>query len=403
MARSKGDGGLYKDANGYWTAAVELPPELNGDRRRKVIRRKNRKAALDQLNELKKTIAIYGDIPTTGYTIASWCDYWLKAVIVKDVTPGTLRNHEKNIRNYITPIMGSKKLSRLTPRHVREFHARMIALPLDKELRARPEREWLGEYKGLGGGTIKSAHSSLVRILDDAVNEGQALTNAAKLAGPPKGGESAKASEGLTLEQVKKLLAYIATHPMGAMWATYLLTGLRRGEVVGIEHDRMDFEKNEIDASWQLQTFKKEHVEKARDDYEIRHLRGSLYLTRPKSSAGWRIIPLVEPLRSVLHLHAQGKASGLVFTRGNGNPLPPDAIGREWHKLLEGAKVDTNATLHGTRHTLVDLLYDAGVSEQSIQQIVGHSKIAMTRDYKTRGNPEQARAALEALTVFIQK
>lgn len=403
MARSKGDGGLYKDGKGYWTAAVELPPELNGDRRRKVVRRKNKKAALDQLNELKKTVALYGDIPTTGYTVKEWMEYWLETIAPKTSTPGSLRNYQKNSRNFIVPIMGRQKLSKLTVRHVRAFHDRMSILPLGVEMRERPQKEWEDGYQRLSSATLKSVHSTLSRALSDAVTDGHLLANPAKLAGSPTGGEAGKTIEGLSVDQVKRLLAYIATHPMGAMWATYLLTGLRRGEVLGIERDRLDFEKNELDASWQLQSFKKDLVSNVSKDYEIRHVRGSLYLTRPKSKSGWRVIPLVEPLRSVLKLHTENVEAGLIFTRQNGNPLPPDTVGSDWHKLLKGAGVEAGSTLHGARHTLVDLLYDAGIPEQVIQQIVGHSTASMTRSYKTRGNPEQARAALETLTDFIHK
>lgn len=403
MARSKGDGGLYKDKNGLWTAVVELPQGLDNKRRRKVIRRKNRKAALDQLNELKKTVAMYGDVPTTGYTLKSWNAYWLDKVISKNATPGTYRNYEKNIRNYIDPLIGHQKLSKLTARHIREFHARMSQMPVDKDLREKHEREWVGDYKKLSVGTMRNAHSTLVKVLDAAINDGNALVNAAKLAGTPKVGETGTDAVALSLPEIKRLLAYVATHPMAAMWSTYLLTGLRRGEVLGLESDRVDFENNLLDASWQLQSFKKEHVDNAKEDYEVRHLGGNFYLTRPKSSSGWRILPLVEPLRSVLKLHMQGRGDGLIFTRKAGTPCAPDAIGREWHTLLGGAKIPLGATLHGARHTVIDLLYDAGIEEAIIQQIVGHSKVDMTRSYKTRSNPEQTRKALEALNAIIHR
>ncbi|MGP9487870.1 tyrosine-type recombinase/integrase [Glutamicibacter sp. AOP12-B1-11] len=403
MARSKGDGGLYKDSNGLWTAVVELPQGLDEKRRRKVIRRKSKKAALDQLNELKKSVAVYGDVPTTGYTVKEWTAYWLDKVIAKNATPGTYRNYEKNIRNYIDPLLGRQKLSKLTPRHVRDFHARMAELPVDKDLREKHEREWVGDYKKLGIGTMRNTHSTLAKVLDAAINDGHALVNAAKLSGAPKVGEVATEAVALSVPEIKRLLAYIATHPMGAMWATYLLTGLRRGEVLGIEADRIDFEKNLLDASWQLQSFKKEHVDKAKEDYEVRPLGGNFYLTRPKSSSGWRILPLVEPLRSVLKLHMQDRGEGLIFTRKAGTPCAPDAIGREWHTLLGDAKIPLGSTLHGARHTVIDLLYDAGIEEAIIQQIVGHSKADMTRSYKTRSNPEQARKALEALNTIINK
>ena len=402
MARGKGDGGLYKDSRGLWTAVVELPPSFDGKRRRKVIRRKNKKKALDELNQLKATIAIYGDAVTGGRTVKDWVEYWLESILANKAAPTTYRSYERSARVYIVPMLGKVKLSKVTARHVRDFHAQLAKIPVDKALREKPESQWGAGYKRLTANTIKSAHSALSKMLADAVTEGWILSNPAKIVGAPKVGEKARTIEALSLPMVKRLLAYIATRPDGALWATYLLTGLRRGEVLGLELDRINFDKRTLDASWQLQRISEDHIAKASEDYEVRHMHRTLYLTRPKSKSGWRVIPLVEPLYSILKLHAQGRGPGLLFTREDGGPLNPDKVGDEWHDLLANAKIESGATLHGARHTIVDLLYDAGVSEGVIQQIVGHSTIAMTRSYKTRGNPEQAKKALESLNELLK-
>lgn len=36
------------------------------------------------------------------------------------------------------------------------------------------------------------------------------------------------------------------------------------------------------------------------DNYEVRHVSGGLYLTRPKLKAGWRIVPLYDSLKTIL-------------------------------------------------------------------------------------------------------
>ena len=60
-------------------------------------------------------------------------------------------------------------------------------------------------------------------------------------------------------------------------------------------------------------------------DFELRHLSGGLYLTRPKSDAGRRVIPMFEPLRTILdrHMAATSNDYGLLFTREDGQPIDP--------------------------------------------------------------------------------
>jgi integrase len=141
-------------------------------------------------------------------------------------------------------------------------------------------------------------------------------------------------------------------------------------------------------------------------DYDYRHIDGGLYWTRPKSSAGWRILPLVDPLRSILEFHIASRPDnpwGLVFTRADNRPIDPDQDTRLWRTVLEATGIDKDVPLHGLRHTAVDLLYEAGVDEDLIPMIVGHSDRAMSRAYKTRSATQRRRiqSALEQMSALV--
>lgn len=400
MARSNGEGGLYKDSRGLWTAAVELPEGFDGKRRRKVVRRKKKSDALEELKKLKDEYSKYGDLVTSSQSVGKWVEYWLKDILPGTVAPNTYTKYRNAAESYLIPLLGKVRLDKLTVFRVREFHKQLLETPVNKKLRTLPETQRPEGYKTVGKATLLSVHTALVVTLDAALNERKVNANVARLAGQPQGGEVSEA-KAMTVEGVKRLLAYLATHPEGAMWITYLLTGARRGEVLGLERPRVS---DELDMSWQLLSLSPESVAAARDDYELRHVEKNLWLARPKSKSGWRILPLVEPLKSVLDLHLQGfVGEGLIFRTEAGKPWDPSRVSKAWRKLLEGAKIDEDVNLHGTRHTLIDLLYDAGVPEQTIQQIVGHSDIKMTRSYKTRVNQGQAKKALESLGKFIDE
>lgn len=404
LARRNGEGGLYQDSRGFWTATVELPRGQDDKRRRKVIRRKSKVQALRELRALQAELKDNGDIATSTTTVEQWAWHWFNEILHGTVSPNTIRQRRNSLENHIIPFIGKKRMDKLTTQDVRNWYGALSELPANKKLRDKPRAEWGEDYKTLSQGTMLLAHTTLKLAIDAAVSEQKLSKNVVEIAGPPKGkykGRSAEAQTAFSRDEVVRLFQYIATHKYAALISTYLLTGARRGEVLGLEADRVTSES--IDLSWQVQRIAQRDLEAASEDYQVRPIGGDLYLARPKSSAGWRIIPSVEPLRSVLALHMQTVGEGMLFLRENGEPMSPDMITMMWPKIVAGAGIESKVTLHGIRHTVIDLLYDAGVPETTIQQIVGHSNIKMTRKYQTRVNQDQATKALEALGGFMSK
>jgi len=225
---------------------------------------------------------------------------------------------------------------------------------------------------------------------------------------------------------------------MGSRWAAALLTGARQGELLGLELDRVT---DRLDLSWQLQRLTWSHGCSPRDpetarcgrtrgtdcpdrflrapeDHEHRHLTGGLWLSRPKSRAGWRDIPLVEPLRSIIERRLAVSAQepnphGLLWTAErkkdpyveelrplDGSPIDPAKDNYAWHRLLAAAGV-RDARLHDARHTTADLLLEAGVSEPVIMEILGQSTLSVMRGYLSRGNHALLGDALSKVSALL--
>jgi integrase len=389
--RPKGEGGVYQRADGLWCASVELP-STDGKRRRKVITRKDKGAVITELRAAKKELEKHGDLATKSFTITEWMEHWLNDIAPQKIRPKTLAGYKTVVTGYIIPLLGKKRIDKLTAQDVRRLHTVMQATPKDPELRGQTD---------LPPGTVMLsstytllAHNALSAALKVAMREGKIHVNPCDMVDRPR--PRVTHQKALTLEQAIRLLQHLATRADGPLWATYLLTGARRGEILGLEADRVT---DELDLSWQLQRIT--DITKAPADWEYRELGGTLYLTRPKSNAGWRIIPLVEPLKSILKLQMGDQTDGLVFTR-NGKPWDPDRATKEWNKLLADAGLPTDIVLHGARHTVVDLMFEAGVHETITQEIVGHSTAAMTRKYKSKGNSPQLTAAMSSLSKLLK-
>lgn len=380
--RGKGEGSIFKDARGLWTAVVELPSH-DGNRRRKVIRSKDKRVVVSKLGELKRDLEKLGDLPTTSITVGQWMDYWFENIASKRIRPNTASGYRSVISKQIISEIGSIRLDKLQPSHVRRVHDRITSTQKDP---ANPEKGFLSSTYAL------NAHRVMAKAFSDAEREGRMTRNPAKLTDAPR--KSRPMLQSLSVDEAIEVIGMVvkAFEPgkeydsEPARWATYLLTGARRGEILGLELDRLG---ETVDLSWQLQRIT--NISKAPTDYEYRPIINGMYWTRPKSQAGWRVIPLVEPLKTILGTHIKNSGEnlhGLLFTNERGLPIDPDTETKRWPEALQESGITSKKIrLHDLRHTTIDLLYEAGVPEDVIMEIVGHSTRIITRGYKDSRQP----------------
>lgn len=400
MARGKGEGAIYQDARGLWTGTIELPPR-NGKRRRKTVRRKSKAALLKELRELRKQYEKTGDLETVSYTVEQWMNEWFTTIAAKKNRPTTLATYRILIDREILPVLGRIKLEKLTPADVRRMNHGIVE-------------------GGRSSTTAAQVHRILSVALKYAEREGKVARNVATLVDPPRRAVTKltvlSLDEGLTvLDQASKDPQY------GSLWAAVLLTGARKGELLGLEIDRVS---DVLELSWQLQRLTWQHGCRglcgrkrgadcpdrkvtAPADHEMRNLTGGLWMSRPKTEAGWRVVPLVDPLRTIIADHLAATAGqpnpySLVWHKPDGSPIDPREALSWWHEILEHAGVP-KTRFHDGRHTAVDLLLLAGVPLDVVKEIVGHSSRAMTEAYKSRENNARRIDAMRSLSELIEQ
>ena len=134
----------------------------------------------------------------------------------------------------------------------------------------------------------------------------------------------------------------------------------------------------------------------------------------PKSEAGERTIALSATLVALLRAWRRqqlkermtwGSAwtdSGLVFTREDGQPLRPGHIS-EHFALISGKADLPPIRFHDLRHGSATLSLAAGVDIKVVQEMLGHSTSAFTRDMYTSVVPEIAAAAAEAVAAIVPR
>ena len=386
--RGHGEGSIYRRADGLWAAAIALPT-TDGRRRRKVITRKNKATLVTEYRRLVAELARTGDLETATPTLEAWMNTWLDRVAAPRLKPRTLATYRGYTTRYIVPTIGRYRLSKLTTDHVRRLHTTMTA-------------------RGLSSTTALQAHRILAKALTDAVREGRVARNVATLTDAPARAINTRTA--LTAPEAITLLRSVADRDEGAAWATALMAGVRQGERLGITDDMLNLDAGTLTVAWQLQRLTWEHgcadhgkaprCGKVRAGYcpqrtvtippdqEAVRVRGGLWLTRPKSRAGWRQIPLAQPLWEILRryraTHAPG-LHGLIFT-DDGHPIDPTHDNAAWNAALVRAELPP-VVLHSARHTANTLLHSLGVDADTRQKIMGHSSAAVNAGYIHMADP----------------
>lgn len=394
--RPRGEGSIYQRADGMWIGMVDLGYTPDGRRKRRTVSSRDRATAIRKFRELRKQVeASGGDMPTATMTVETWMGHWLQDVAGAAVRPRTLEEYRGYVRRYINPILGRRRLDQVQPAHVRALHRHII------------------DTLELSPTTARQAHAILVKALNDARREGHQTRDIGDLMDPPKKAPGTRRA--LTVEEAVTLLRHVNDDPFGSRWAAALLLGARQGEVLGLEWDRVDLTAGTVDLAWQLQRLPHIHgcggkcgrkragncpdrKLAVRRDFEYRHPAGEtggLVLTRPKSRAGQRLVPLMPAMVNILAAHRPDNATGLVWTRADGRPIDPKDDSHAWHDALAGAGV-ADVPLHSARHSTASLLRRNGVDVATIGLIMGHSSAVSTGAY-LHNDLTLPRAAMEGL------
>lgn len=403
--RTRGDGAFFQRADGKWMGRVELPPK-DGKRRYKWVSSVDRNTCMDKLKALRKDVEEGRIAVTSNTTVEKWLTRWLDDIAKPRLRPTTYADYRSVVNNHIVPAIGSKRLDKVTPDHIRQLH------------------------KAIGAKrTAELAHVVLRKAMKDAIREGMVTHNVCDRVDKPRYTKQKRTS--MSVGVAKRVISTALTYDeaTATRWAAAFLMGGRQAEMLGLRWSYVDLEHGYADISWQLQQLKQVHgcgnpeggnypCGRTRPGYcpqrkwdlpagfEYEPCHRSLVFTRPKTDAGVRLVPIIAPLLEPLRrMYANQGANphGLVWHHPDGRPLDPRSDNRAWNELLVAAEIiepGETLPLHLARHTTATLLRSAGVDEQTRQEILGHASVDSQRVY-AHGDKERHLEAMGNLAELM--
>ena len=311
-------------------------------------------------------------------TVAGYLlDEWLPAKWAT-VEPTTWANYEHQLKSYVVPYLGARKLQQLTSAELTAFYAGLL------EDGARQTD------RGLSPTSVRNVHAVLRAALTDAVDWNFITSNPATNAKPPKPRKGVMKT--WTGDQVRTFLETERDRRELPLWRLAVSTGMRRGELLGLPWSAVDFDKGRLSV---VQTMVQVKGRPAiRED--------------AKTEAGRRPIELDRQTVALLRDHRRRQSeerlragtawqdTGLVFTRDDGSSYKPDWLTRTFAARSVDAGLP-RIRLHDLRHTWATLALASGVHPKVVQQRLGHSSISVTLDTYSHVAPGMDRDAAETV------
>jgi integrase len=371
--RQYGTGSVYRRASdGRWFGAYDVGFKKDGSRDRRTVSAKTEAEAKAKLKKKLRELD-RGEGATSRTTVKAWAQRWLEET-AKSVTPNA-HTTDRAAVGWIVETIGARTLDQASPADFRAVGDAVV-------------------NSGRSTATAARYQGTLRRMLTAAKIEGYAIQAGVLLVS----GRSPDVSDrsDMTIEEALACLEVASTLPHGSRWlAGFMLGGPRINEALGLTWPMVG--DDAVSLAWQLQPLPyriprdRSSGFRVPDRYEKVQLENRMHLVRPKSKAGWRVVPVVPILGDALALWQQAAPAsphGLVWPRLDGGPADENADRDEWHAIQGtagvGHRLGRPYHVHEIRHTAATMLAALGVDEATRIAIMGHSSIASTRAYEHR-------------------
>ena len=332
---------------------------------------------------------------------SEFTEIWKRDYGSKELAPSTYKRYCRMLETRLLPYFGHFYINKIKPTDIMKFYD---LLEKDTQLVRKKGNNGSKNKKPLSGKTILEHHRLLRAMLHKAVYWQLIVSNPAERVQSPKARKPKRRSyddeqtkillenlEQLSIEDTKYKVAIILT----------VFTGVRLGELMGLEWQDVDFKNGIISINRSSQ-----------------YLADMGVFTKvPKTESSIREIAIPEFIISLLEeyklLYEEQKSiygelwtnSDRLFVQADGKPMHPSTISK-WFVKYVGQIGLPVINFHGLRHTNATLLISQNIDVAVVAARLGHAQITTTFNFYVHpiiSHNRNAGNALENLLLPQQK
>lgn len=312
-----------------------------------------------------------GICPDNKIKFADFSKRWLEEYGTANLAVKTYSRYEDYLKR-INQSIGHLKLKDITPLHLNHFYRSLEAEGINKHKRYDSNGNLINAGK-LAPKTIVDHHRVISKILATAVKWGLLEKNVAERADPPK--IPYRELPYLNEEQVRHMICLLDNEPIQYRTMIILLvyTGIRRGELCGLEWKDIDFEKQvmRVSRSSQYVGNKKIITKEPKTKSGIRQFTlSNTACTLLKQYRAWQ-------LEEKFKCGDRWEECDRLFTTWNGTPIYPDTVTDWFAKFIKRTDLPY-VTLHSLRHTNATLMIAEGTDVCTVSRRLGHASTSTT-------------------------
>jgi integrase len=305
---------------------------------------------------------------------------WLPALGAEELAESTVEVYREHVGR-IVPQIGTLPLQKLNRNDVAVMAAHLAAT-------IRPKTG-----KPLSPATRRSLLGVLQHALDDAVSAGLLRSNPA--AGVKKPRVRRPEMHTWTAAELATFLRATREDRMSPLWHLLALTGIRRGEALGLQWAHVDLEHGRLALQRQRKIVR----------YNVVETQLKTDKPRAVSLDADTVAVLRRQSQQQLDDAAEWKAAwvggGHVFTREDGAPWHPDRVRVLFQQAVKAVDDVSGIRMHDLRHTWATLALRAGVHPKVVQERLGHANIRITLDTYSHVLPDMQESAAELVASVV--
>jgi len=373
---ANGSVSTFKTSRGLWRAKFSYLDPETGLSVRADITRKNQAELLLAVKEIQQRSEHGYALQDSKAALAHWIEEWTQTRLKNSDRKGSTK---ELYRNLAKSHLANSSISQMPLGEIRPLHLTRF-------------------FSGLSTGSMsdstrRNIYTVSRALFEDAVNDGLIAKNPMLSVKRPR----MKKTEAkyLSAEQVSQVLGQLKDSRHFRAVALIAVTGMRRGEALGLEWENIDFDKKVM-----------------RVRATLNRVDGKLVRTEPKTQNSRRDIALTEQAIQILKTQKLEQAqerlkagnrwtrSSYVFATEAGGPVDGRNLLRSFHEACKRAGIE-GMGIHGLRHFAATFLLDSQVPMLVVSRILGHSSMAITADIYGHVIEETAREAMETLGIRV--